>query len=150
MTTNIDWHYEAVKAADYVAKHRRTEKHGGVQWEPTGTVLAFVNAEELADRRASMKAAQQSIAVVRQRLEAKGVKVNALAGSGDNCTWALLCTTDDLGMVQRAAYDACQIVGSADPHAEEKERLAPLDNTGLPIDAKQSDSTPSMVFKRLL
>jgi hypothetical protein len=150
MTSNTDWHYEAVKAADYVASHRRTEQHGGLLWQPTGTVLAFINAGDATDRRASMKAAQMSIAVVRERLEAKGVKVLAVAGSGDNCTWALLCTTDDLGMVQRAAYDACQIVGSADPHAEEKQRMAPLDKSGLPIDSKQGDSTPSMVFKRLL
>jgi hypothetical protein len=150
MTTNTDWHYEAVKAADYVAKHRRAEQHGALLWEPVGTVMAFINAQEANDRRASMKAAQQMIAVARQRIESKGVTVHAVAGSGDNGTWALLCSTNDLGMVQRAAYDACQIVGSADPHAEEKQRMAPLDKTGVPLDAKQGDSTPSVVFKRLL
>lgn len=150
MTSNTDWHYEATKAADYVAGHRRSEKYGALNWEPTGTVLAFVNAEDSTDRRASLKAAQQSIAVVRERLEAKGVKVHAVSGSGDNCTWTLLCTTDDLGLVQRAAYDGCMIVASGDPHGDERARMAPLDKAGLPIDAKPTEGNPSMVFKRLL
>ncbi|HEY2841196.1 MAG TPA: hypothetical protein VGJ26_18715 [Pirellulales bacterium] len=150
MTSNTDWHYETTKAADYIASHRRQERFGGLQWEPTGTVLGFINAEDSADRRASMKAAQQAISVTRERLEAKGVKVHGVAGSGDNCTWVLLCTTDDLGMVQRAAYDGCQIVASSDPHADERARLAPLDKSGVPIDPKQSGSNPSIAFKRLL
>jgi hypothetical protein len=150
MTANTDWRYEATKASDYVAGHRRSEKYGALNWEPTGTVLAFVNAEDSTDRRASMKAAQEAISVVRQRLEAKGIKVHAISGSGDNCTWALLCTTNDLGLVQRAAYDGCMIVASGDPHADERARMAPLDKTGVPLEAKQNAGTPSMVFKRLL
>jgi|GEM_PF-5623392 len=150
MSPDTDWHYETTKAADYIADHRRTEQHGAIAWEPKGTVLAFINASESNDRRASIKAAQQTIAVVRQRLETKGIKVLGLAGSSDTCAWALLCTTDDIGLAQRAAYDACQIVASADPHSAEKERMAPLDKTGVPIDNKQAPSTASMVFKRLL
>jgi hypothetical protein len=93
---NIDWNQKAKQAAELVNRQLTQAHLGTLVWHvPTNTLLAFGTRGD----------PQRQVPILKDRFEAFGIPVRAVATSDDGCTFVMLLQTTDAETVTDCLWD---------------------------------------------